>query len=75
MSSEIAGKLSEQTKGLVSRFEGRVARFEGRERTSWACSDRWTGRRRTPLRGSTSARVSTSPWESMVPGTSMKGSR
>ncbi len=31
MSSEIAGKLSEQTKGLVSRFEGRVARFEGRE--------------------------------------------
>ncbi len=31
MSSEIAGRLSEQTKGLVSRFEGRVARFEGRE--------------------------------------------
>ncbi|MDA4114299.1 MAG: hypothetical protein OK474_09655 [Thaumarchaeota archaeon] len=30
MSSEIADKLSEQTRGLVSRFEGRVARFAGR---------------------------------------------
>jgi hypothetical protein len=31
LSSEIANKLSEQTKGLVSRFEGKVARFGGRE--------------------------------------------
>ena len=30
MSSEIADKLSEQTRGLVSRFEGRVAKFAGR---------------------------------------------
>lgn len=30
MSSEIADRLSEQTKGLVSRFEGRVAGFGGR---------------------------------------------
>lgn len=31
MSSEIANKLSEQTKGLVSRFEGRMTRFRGRD--------------------------------------------
>jgi hypothetical protein len=31
MSSDIANKLSEQTKGLVSRFEGRMARFRGRD--------------------------------------------
>jgi len=30
LSSEIANKLSEQTKGLVSRFEGRVSGFAGR---------------------------------------------
>ena len=31
MSSEIANKLSDQTKGLVNRFEGRVAGFGDRE--------------------------------------------
>lgn len=31
MSSDIAYRLSEQTKGLVSRFEGRVTRFQGRD--------------------------------------------
>ncbi|MDA4136061.1 MAG: hypothetical protein OK449_03530 [Thaumarchaeota archaeon] len=31
MSSEIANKLSEQTKGLVSRFEGRMTKFRGRD--------------------------------------------
>jgi hypothetical protein len=31
MSSDIAHKLSEQTKGLVSRFEGRMALFRGRD--------------------------------------------
>jgi hypothetical protein len=31
LSSEIANKLSEQTKGLVSRFEGKVARFGDRQ--------------------------------------------
>ncbi len=31
MSSDIAYRLSEQTKGLVSRFEGRVTRFRGRD--------------------------------------------
>jgi len=31
MSSEIANKLSEQTKGLVSRFEGRMSLFNGRD--------------------------------------------
>ncbi len=31
MSSEIANRLSEQTRGLVSRFEGKVARFGDRE--------------------------------------------
>ena len=31
MSSDIANKLSEQTKGLVSRFEGRMTRFGGRD--------------------------------------------
>jgi hypothetical protein len=30
LSSEIAGRLSEQTRGLVSRFEGRVAAFADR---------------------------------------------